>query len=90
MMKAYLIASLLFTAVSIMNLDWARGAGEAAVLSGIGLACTHLQRLFMHARGWQRLRLWARIPRLLAACFILSIPAAFVVSSLGLAAWQTP
>jgi hypothetical protein len=82
------VASL-FGVILAMHLSWMRVAAEMAILSGIGLALTHLLRLFMRAQGWRRLPLRARVPRILAACLVLGISVATLVSLMGLAAWQT-
>jgi hypothetical protein len=79
----------LLAAVLDGHLPWTHAAVEVATLSGVGLVLSHLMRMFMRAHGWRRLRLRIRIPLILAASLILSVPAAIFTSFTGVAGWQS-
>ena len=66
-----------------------RATLEMLLISAMGLALSHLLGFVIRHYQWRRLRLNARVPRIIALSLLLSLCAAFVTNSLGLASWQT-
>lgn len=79
-----------FAPFLIGEVSWVHATATAAVTIAIGIAFSHGLRLFMRERGWGRMRLGRRIARLLAACLLLGIVAAVLMSVLGLAQQSEP
>jgi hypothetical protein len=71
------------------GIPWVRSTLEMLLMSVMGLALSHLLHLTIQRQHWRRLRLGARIPRVVAMSAILSLCAACVTNVLGLASWQT-
>jgi len=71
------------------NVPWVRSILEMLLLSAMGLALSHILRSIIQRQHWRRLRLGARVARIVAVSLVLSLCAACVMSVLGLASWQT-
>ncbi|MEP7245222.1 MAG: histidine kinase [Gammaproteobacteria bacterium] len=78
-----------FAAILDGHLSWGASFAEVTILGAIGLSLTHLLHLFIHKYAWARMRLRARVPRVLAACIAFSVPAAVLNTLTGVASWQT-
>ncbi len=68
----YAVLAML-AAVQLGGVSWARAAAELLPLCGGALLLTHLWRDAMRRRDWQRLRLRALLPRLLASSLLLGL-----------------
>jgi Histidine kinase len=68
----------------IGEVSWVRATAAAGVTIAVGIGFSHGLRLFMRQHGWRGMRLGRRVPRLLAACLLLGVLAALLLSSLGL------
>lgn len=85
---AYAALSL-FPAITAVRLSWGRAAAEVTFLGATGLCLTHLLHLFMRKNGWPQMSPRARVPRIIAAVLILSVPAALISTLTGVGAWQS-
>ncbi len=71
------------------DVPWGRSILDMLLVSAMGVALSHVLRAIIQRQHWGRLRLGARVPRLVAMSMILSLCGACVMSVLGLASWQT-
>lgn len=78
-----------FSPVLLGEMSWSGAMLGAALIVAIGIGLSHGLRLFMGKRGWRRMRLRGRVPRILAASLLLGLLAAPLPTLLGVAASQS-
>lgn len=78
-----------FSPAFIGEVSWLGATLGAGLVIAIGIGLSHALRLYMGKRGWRRLRLRGRVPRILAASLLLGFLAAPLPTLLGVAASQS-
>jgi two-component system, LytTR family, sensor kinase len=77
--------SMATSAILGRNLPRGQTIADVIVLCAMGLACTHLLRLFIQRRGWVTLPVRALIPRCIAASVLVALPLAALMRFLSIA-----